>query len=191
MMASHERREARLDADAWFSIEFRRGGQGFSLSKATAEHEPFLRELFACNLAASVEAMGGDPRLVSTGPLLEMQFRARQSSYAAAHPASDDYVVARRTDELPVARFLVDWAPEDAPVVWGIDVAVHPARRSGAVGLRLLRAWVRTCDRLRRPACLHVLPHNPARHIYRRLGFVETDLAAFPLPMRREPRRLA
>jgi hypothetical protein len=188
MIASYERCEASLNADAWFSSEFRRRGEGLTLLRATAEHEPFLRDLFASNLACSVEAVGGDPRLTATGPLLEMQFRARQSSYAAAHPASHDYVVTRRTDQVPVARLLVDWSLQDAPVVWGIDVAVHPARRAGAVGLRLLRAWVSTCDWLGRPAQLHVLPHNPARTIYRRLGFVELDPTAFPLPMRREPR---
>lgn len=187
MIASYER-EASLDADAWFSREFRRRSEGFSLVRATAEHEPFLREVFAGNLARSTEAMGGDPSLIAAGPLLEMQYRARQSSYAAAHPASHDYVVTRRTDQEPVARMLIDWSLQDGPVVWGIDVAVHPMRRAGAVGLRLLRAWVNTCDWLARPAQLHVLPHNPARHIYRRLGFVEIDPAAFPLPMRREPR---
>jgi hypothetical protein len=96
--------------------------------------------------------------------------------------------VSRWADRVPVARFLVDWSLQRAPVVSGIDVAVHPARRAGAVGLWLLRAWVSTCDWLERPAQLHVVPHNPARRLYRRLGFVETDPMAFPLPMRREPR---
>lgn len=189
MSAADERRGTSLDADAWFASEFRRqSGDAFSLERATAEHEPFLRDVFAGNLATAAQAMGADAGLIAAGPLLEMQFRARQSAYAAAHPASHDYVVTRRTDRAPVARLLVDWSLQDAPVVWGIDVAVHPARRAGAVGLCLLRAWVNTCDWLARPAQLHVLPHNPARRIYQRLGFVETDLTAFPLPMRREPR---
>ena len=192
MVSSLERCEASLNADAWFSGEFRRqSGNGFSLVRVTAEHEPFLREVFAGNLAAATEALGGDPSLIATGPLLEMQFRARQSSYAAAHPLALDYVALRRTDQSPVARLLVDWSLQDAPVVWGIDVAVHPKRRSGAVGLCFLRAWLNTCDWLGRPAQLHVLPHNPARRIYRRLGFVETAAGAFPLPMRREPRSSA
>ena len=178
-----------MNADAWFGAELRRNlGEGFAVVHATAEHEPFLRALFADNLAASIVALGGDPRLTALGPLLEMQFRARQAGYAAAHPLAHDYVVSRRVDRAPVARFLVDWSLRDAPVVWGVDVAVHPERRSGAVGLQILRAWAKTCDWLRRPAQLHVLPHNPARRIYRWLGFVETDPTAFPLPMRREPR---
>lgn len=192
MAAEHEKRQVLLDADAWFSSEFcRTSGDGFSLVRATAEHEPFLCDVFAVNLASATRAVGGDPGLIAAGPLLDMQFRARQASYAAAHPLAHDYVVSSRTDQTPVARLLVDWSLQDAPVVWGIDVAVHPARSSGAVGLRLLRAWVKTCDWLERPAQLHVLPHNPARRIYGRLGFVETDVTAFPLPMRREPRVLA
>jgi len=186
---SLERCEVSSYADAWFSREFRRqAGDGFSLVRATAEHEPFLREVFAANLAASTQAMGGDPGLLASGPLLDMQFRGRQASYAAAHPRARDYIVTRSIEPTPIARILIDWSLEDAPVVWGIDVAVHPQRRSGAVGLCLLRAWVNTCDGLGRPAQLHVLPHNPARHIYRRLGFVETAPEVFPLPMRREPR---
>ncbi len=192
MVASGERRDASMDADAWFCDEFlRRAGNGFSIEPATAEHEPFLRSLFAANLAESIEALGGDPRLTASGPLLEMQFRARQMSYTAAYPSAHDHVVTRRTDATPVARLLVDWSLQGAPVVWGIDVAVHPAQRGDVVGLRLLQAWVSTCDRLGRPAQLHVLPHNPARRIYQRLGFVETNVTAFPLPMRREPRSSA
>jgi GNAT superfamily N-acetyltransferase len=191
-VACYERCEASLNADAWFSSEFRRqSGDAFSLVGATAEHEPFLCEVFAGNLALATQALGGDPSLIAAGPLLAMQFRARQSSYAAAHPLAHDYIVTRRADQTPVARLLVDWSLRDAPIVWGIDVAVHPQRRSAAVGLALLRAWVKTCDWLGRPAQLHVLPHNPARRIYTRLGFVATDPTAFPLPMRREPRTSA
>jgi hypothetical protein len=189
MISSLERCEASLNADAWFSREFcRQASDGFTLVEATAEHEPFLRDVFAANLAAATAASGGDSSLIAAGPLLEMQFRARQSSYATAHPLAHDYVVSHRASPAPVARLLVDWSLQDAPVVWGIDVAVHPLRRSGAVGLCLLRAWVNTCDWLGRPAQLHVLPHNPARRIYRRLGFVEAAPDAFPLRMRREPR---
>lgn len=189
MAASHGTCEASINADAWFKSELgRRVGEQFVVEPATPEHEPFLRALFAANLAESIEALGGDARPIIGEPLLGMQFGSRQATYAAAHPLAYDYVISRRSDRVPVARFLVDWSLQDAPVVWGIDVAVHPARRAGAIGLRLLRAWVETCDHLARPAQLHVVPHNPARRLYHRLGFVELDWTAFPLPMRREPR---
>jgi GNAT superfamily N-acetyltransferase len=138
-----------------------------------------------------MEAQGGDPGPITSEPLLGLQLGSREATYAAAYPLAHDYIVSRWADRVPVARFLVDWSSQRAPVVYGIDVAVHPARRAGAVGFWLLRAWVRTCDWLERPAQLHVVPHNPARRLYRRLGFVETDPTAFPLPMRREPRQRA
>lgn len=175
-------------ADRLFRADFaRRAGAQFELSLASAEHTPFLRQLLAETLVESARRVGADAQLMSTGPLFELQFEAQRRSYASEYPHAHHYLLCSRASSAPVGRIWIDWTPPaDEPVV-GIDVAVLPSARAGAPGLHALRAWVATCDELGRAARLHVLPDNPARHLYRRLGFKETDASALPIPMLREP----
>jgi ribosomal protein S18 acetylase RimI-like enzyme len=173
-------------ADSLFHTAFEaRAGERFALGRATAAHGAFLRSLLAETLAESVRQSGGNAALLVTGPLLDLQLQAQAQAYRAAHPAAHHYIVSRRGPDTPIGRMLIDWTPPAATL--GIDLAVLPDEREGAAGLHLLRAWISTCDRLGRAARLHVRPENPARRLYRRLGFVETDAAAFPIPMLREP----
>lgn len=173
-------------ADAMFHVEFEaRAGRRFALGRASAAHGELLRQLLAATLAESVQQSGGGAALLVAGPLLELQLRAQAQAYQAAHPAAHHYIVSRRGPDTPIGRLLIDWTPPAATL--GLDLAVLPGEREGAAGLHLLRAWLSTCDRLGRAARLHVTPENPARRLYRRLGFVETDAAAFPIPMLRQP----
>lgn len=178
---------AARDADDVFWAEFRaRAGARFALSRATAAHTPFLRALLAETLAESTRRSGGDPVLLTSGPLLEVQFQGQSRAYASAYPEASHYIVSRSSDAAPIGRMLIDWTPPGA--TQGVDLAILPEARAGAPGLLLLRAWLGTCDRLGRAARLHVTPDNPARRLYRRLGFIEVDATAFPIPMLREPR---
>jgi hypothetical protein len=120
-------------------------------------------------------------------PLIDLQFAARERAYASAHPGARDYWVWRRHGSEPIGRILIDWRLGSERPVAGVDLAVDPSARHGAPGLGLVRAWVATCDRLGRSAELHVLPHNPARRLYRRFGFAELGADTFPLTMRRLP----
>lgn len=130
--------------------------------------------------------VGADPAQFALEPLLDLQFTAREQAYAAAYPKAQHYIVARRASAASIGRILIDWTARSASVL--IDVAVRPSERGGAAGLQLLRAWLATCDQLRRTARLHVTPENPARRIYARLGFVELNAEAFPISMERAPR---
>lgn len=176
-------------ADALFRAEFERRAAGrFMLRAAVAADAPFLRELFARTQAEAFQRAGAQAELLWAGPLVDLQFDAQRLGYEATYPRAHHYIGERAQDGRPVGRMLIDWsAAPEVPVV-GIDVAVLPGARGGALGLQLLRAWVATCDRLRRAAHLHVMPDNPARLIYRRLGFVETAQHAFPVPMLRRSR---
>jgi GNAT superfamily N-acetyltransferase len=178
---------AAVQADRIFRQEFQaRAGGRFALAPAGALDEGFLRQLFAETLLESVQRSGAEPSALTDGPLLELQFRARAQAYSWAYPGAQDYMVAREPDQVLIGRLLIDWTPAGEFV--GVDVAVRRAERAGAAGRHLLRAWLATCDRLGRAARLHVMPENPARLIYQRLGFLELDRDVFPLPMRREPR---
>jgi ribosomal protein S18 acetylase RimI-like enzyme len=176
-------------ADALFRQELeRRSGHHFALSHASLAHAQFLRELLSETLAESLERVGADPTLLSVGPLFELQLQAQSLGYAQAYPRAQHYIVSRRAAGCAIGRMLIDWTPTAGGAVTLVDIALRPSERAGAPGLQLLRAWLATCDRLARAAELHVMPDNPARRLYQRLGFRETDATAFPLPMRREPR---
>jgi ribosomal protein S18 acetylase RimI-like enzyme len=135
----------------------------------------------------AVHRAGGDLTVLAQPSLLNLQFESQRNGYASAYPLACHYVVSVHPGEAqPIGRMIIDWTG-DGPVA-GIDLAVLPTTRRGAVGLHLLRSWLATCDHLRRAARLHVMPENPARRIYRKLGFVEDDALAFPVPMLRRPR---
>jgi hypothetical protein len=175
-------------ADALFRADFaRRTRARFDVGLACAEHTPFLRRLLAETLVESVRRVGGDPEPITAGPLFELQFEAQTRGYASEYPHSHHYILSRRASSTAVGRIWIDWTPPAVEPIIGIDIGVLPSARAGAPGLHALRAWVATCERLGRAARLHVLPDNPVRRLYQRLGFTETDTSVLPIPMLREP----
>ncbi len=180
--------ESSGSADTWFRADFERRAAGrFTIRLARPEDVAFLRQLFSEVYAEAARRAGSDLTPLMQPPLLNLQFESQRASYAGAYPSACHYIVACRSERSrPIGRMLIDWSG-DRPVV-GIDLAVLPDARRGAAGLHLLRSWVTTCDRFGRWARLHVMPDNPARLLYRKLGFVEADAFAFPRPMCRRPR---
>jgi ribosomal protein S18 acetylase RimI-like enzyme len=158
-----------------FEASFARRAPGFQLRRVQADDAGFLWTLFN---AVQGEMLDLPPALV------RLQFESQTFTYASAWPGAIDWIVQR--SGRPIGRMMLDFTAADR--VHGVDLAVLPGERGGAAGLHLLRAWMAACDRLGREATLHVRPGNPAAGIYRRLGFVETDLYAVPVPMRRSPR---
>lgn len=102
--------------------------------------------------------------------MLSQQAAMQRASHNRNYPDAMHRIVER--DGTPVGRIMLNWG--GAEFVHGIDVAVLPQRRTGAVGLHMLTAWVRVADMLGKPCSLEVVADNPARRIYERLGFVIT-----------------
>lgn len=175
------------DADTIFRSELeRRTGARWAIRQATDEDSAFLMDLFAQVSNESVERLGGGASPCSAGPLLELQVQAQARAHRAAYPLALNYIVASQAGS-PIGRMLIDWPTGPRPSRL-IDIAIVPSGRAGAIGLHVLRAWVATCDRLALDASLDVVPHNPVRRVYQRLGFTETDPAAFPIHMHRAAR---
>lgn len=176
------------NADSIFRSELeRRTGARWAVRQAMAGDSAFLSDLFAQVGRESVERLGGDASLFIAGPLLELQIEAQARAYRAAYPLALSYIVVSQPGGSPAGRLLIDWptAPQPSQL---IDIAIAPGARAGAIGLHLLRAWLATCARLALDASLNVVPHNPARRLYRRLGFTEADPTAFPVAMHRSHR---
>lgn len=165
-------------ADQMFASEFasRVGAAGFDTRLSRREDGDFLCALFAATQPA---------RDVLPDSLIRLQYESRSATYAAQTPHATSLLITRYGT--PIGCFIVDWTQAD--YTWGVDLAVLPEERRGAVGWRVLGAWLAVADRLGKAAGLCVAPANPARLIYRRLGFVERDAGAVPLVMERLARK--
>jgi ribosomal protein S18 acetylase RimI-like enzyme len=150
------------------------------LRPATGEDEPLLRTLFVAG-RPDLALLPLPPEQLDV--MVEMQWRAQRTGYAAEHPAAADLVVERGSE--PVGRVLVD----PGPPVTVVDLAVLPECRGQGVGEAALRWVLDGASELGVPTRLRVRPDNPARRLYDRLGFVVVDQDEANLTMVREPER--
>lgn len=145
-----------------YDAAFTRMAPGLTIRPEVEGDRAFLVHLFcACSpLAATL------PRL-----LLERQAALQIDAHRASHPSG----MRRIVEDLdgPIGRVVLDWAGADS--VHGVDIAVLPDRRSSGAGLSLLRAWLEVADAVGRSTRLEVTHDNPARRLYRRLGFRAVD----------------
>jgi ribosomal protein S18 acetylase RimI-like enzyme len=145
--------------------------------------EPFLATLFADGQRETFARMG-IPVEVLGDTLFGTQLRGREASWRHAHPASS--AIVTEACGRPVGYMRLDFSTPGESL--GVDIAVLRAERRGALGRRMLEAWLAVCDAHALTARLHVMPDNPARLLYRRLGFRSPDPTAVPVPMLRPPR---
>ena len=68
-----------------------------------------------------------------------------------------------------------------------MDITIAVSNRGKGLGSYLLRDVILQADKQEREMRLHVEPDNPARRLYRRLGFVETGEVGIYQEMRRSP----
>jgi ribosomal protein S18 acetylase RimI-like enzyme len=158
----------------------------FVLRPEEAGDRAFLFDLYLRCQAENHARYGLDIVATLGMPMLEMQFDNQYRGFRAAYPAASFLICVTAGGGEPVGRMIADW-PGDG-TAHGIDLAVLPDRRNGAAGLMMLRTWMAVADHDGLACSLHVLPDNPARLIYRRLGFVETGQSEMPLRMVRQSR---
>ncbi|MCA1199406.1 GNAT family N-acetyltransferase [Sphingomonas sp. R647] len=120
--------------------------------------------LIACAIACS--PMQG---LLSEAMLVQ-QAEFQRAAHDAAHPDAMHRIVTR--DGAPIGHILVAWHGAGTHLV---DIAVRPEHRGIGAGGHLLAAWLAAADANGLTATLEVQVGNPARQIYERLGFVETE----------------
>jgi ribosomal protein S18 acetylase RimI-like enzyme len=97
---------------------------------------------------------------------LAQQFHAQTRDYEENYrDASFDVVLV---DGAPAGRLIVHQTEEAVHVV---DISLLPEFRGRGIGTRLLRE-VMDDDK---PVQIHVEKHNPALHLYERLGFVPVE----------------
>jgi len=127
--------------------------------------EGFLLNLYAQERAAELMLAGLDA--TQRQMFVQMQFRARQTSYAANYPTAMQEIICAE-DGTPAGAVLVERTADEMRL---IDIAVITSKRRQGLGTELIRALQQECDTRGWTLKLQVLKGNPAEGLYRRLGF--------------------
>ena len=127
--------------------------------------EGFLLNLYAQERAAELMLAGLDAPQRET--FVQMQFRARQASYAANYPTAMQEIICAE-DGTPAGGILVERTAHGMRL---IDIAVVKNKRRQGLGTELIRALQQECDTRGWTLRLQVLKGNTAERLYRRLGF--------------------
>jgi GNAT superfamily N-acetyltransferase len=138
---------------------------GVVLRPETPDDEPFARRLFR----STREDLTGIPGLdhEQREALVEFQFRAQRAGYDCTFPdAARDLVVLDGTE---IGRLYVN---RSAGIHRLVDIALLPERRGHGIGRQLILGLQERAAREHAVVRLHVRSDNPARALYRRMGFL-------------------
>lgn len=145
--------------------------------RRAADDEPLLFALFVETKAREFAPLGLSAQQLQ--PLLEMQYRARQQSYALSYPAAVDMILCLE-DGRAIGRHLVE---RQSNCYRCIDLAILPECRNQGIGTWALRQLQRLAALESVPLRLSVTTANPALHLYERLGFIRASSDALAYEM--------
>ena len=132
------------------------------------DDEPFLNRLYSSTRQEELALTAWDQPQIDD--FLKMQFMVQHRYYLDQLPPSEFNII--EGDGRSIGRLYVgDWE-EDIRL---IDIALLPEHRNQGIGSRLIRDVMERAASLGKPVRLHVEQNNPARQLYKRLGFVELD----------------
>lgn len=150
------------------------------LRQSLASDADFLRALYRDVRSDEMAVTGWPPEAIDA--FCQSQFDFQSQHYRSYYPEALHYLVER--DGQPIGRLIVDDGPDELRIV---DISLLAAQRGQGLGSVLLRWLCDRADAQRQPLALSVEPHNRARHLYGRLGFVLLPGDGLYLNMRREP----
>jgi ribosomal protein S18 acetylase RimI-like enzyme len=133
--------------------------------RANNADEGFLLNLYAQERAAELMLAGLDA--TQRQMFVQMQFGARQASYAANYPTAMQEIICAE-DGMPAGGILVERTADGMRL---IDIAVINGKRGQGLGTEVIRALQQECDTRGLTLKLQVLKGNTAEKLYRRLGF--------------------
>jgi len=141
---------------------------GYGLRAVRPDDRDFLERLFRTVRREEFAALGWPE--AATLALVDSQFEIQRHQYADTYPDGEFYLVEQAGT--PIGRFYVDRSGRDFELV---EISLLPEWRGRGRGAALIGALLEAArsggaDRV----ILSVTPDNPARRLYRRLGFRET-----------------
>lgn len=153
------------------------------LRSAAPEDRDFLLRVYASTREAELEHVPFTPEQKAS--FYEHQFTA-QSLHYEKHYFDTTFDVILAGGE-PVGRLIVGRWHDQVRIV---DIAILSAFRGQGIGTQVLAPVLTEAEARGVPATIHVERFNPARELYRRLGFVqrsEDDNGVHLLLERRPP----
>ena len=153
---------------------------GVRLRPETEADESFLRRLFIANRRGEFAALGmAGPQLEH---LLNSQFDLQRTHFRAAYRDADWSIVERRGEA--IGRLYVAREMQGRAL---FDISLLPGWAGQGIGGALIDHVLAEARGAGRAVRLHVQPHNPARRLYLRKGFVETGFDGADVAMRWTP----
>lgn len=153
---------------------------GLSLRAATDADMPFLCALYGTTRADELATTGWPEATKSL--FIVQQFSAQHGEYAQAYPDIERLVIER--DGVAIGRCYASMTGERCHLV---DIALMPQVRGRGFGTALLTDLMSCAAATQRPVTLSVVPDNPARHLYVRLGFAPTQTTETRVRMAWQP----
>ena len=138
----------------------------YSLRKAVPNDLPFEEELYATT-RDDLRMLDMDRGTIDL--LIRQQFDAQRDFYTSTFSDAETSIIM--VGRKAVGRLIVARREGE---LHGIDITLLPEYRSRGIGSAIIRDLFAEADREDRQMRIHVMETNRARHLYRRLGFVET-----------------
>ena len=138
------------------------------LRPATARDEAFLKSVHDAGRAWEFQALKGqvDDALIET--IYQQQYSAQHDVYFNAFTLAQ-YAVVEWCGQ-PIGRLYADFREHEIRL---LDINILPPFRGKKIGEILIRSLCAQAAVQRMPVSLQVHPMNPARQLYKRLGFRE------------------
>ena len=152
--------------------------QGIALRAERDDDTPFLMALCATTRAQELALLDWDAARKQL--FLAQQFTAQRHHYRHALEGCQFHVIERRGD--PIGRVCLQERASERHIV---DILLLPDETGRGIGTGLLRAILADAARRGKSVGLEVEKSNPARRLYRRLGFVQTGDSGFRVRMER------
>jgi len=145
--------------------------RGFRLEGETADHLPFLRQLF-------LSLRGPESRFLPFSEeqrlaFLEQQFQLQYRQYHRAYPDSSHLILTAPSGPVGLL-YLASALTDQGPGLRLVNFQIHEDFRGQGLGQALLTEL----QRLRLPVILSVEKQNPAQRLYHRMGFVPNGEAS-------------
>ena len=143
-------------------------GKQIHLRNVVPGDEPFLFQVYANTRLEELAVTGWNAEQIHA--FLAQQFNAQHTHYHAHYTDAQFSVIM--DGDTPIGRLYVARWPREIRV---IDIALLPQHRGHGVGGLLLKEILAEGQASARPVTIHVERMNPARRLYERLGFQETE----------------
>lgn len=139
----------------------------FTLQKICESDTAFLEQLYASTREEEMRIVPWTDK--EKKDFLAFQFNAQHTYYQEQFKGADFNLVFH--DNQPIGRLYTEKRADEIRI---IDIALLPTHRGNGIGKSLMDSVLHEAKKESLPVRIHVEQHNPAMHLYERLGFKKT-----------------